>query len=86
LYYKGNLTLDSFKFWGDSKAYCNLLGLYLTKKVSSSLDMRIGMTLAKLATHFCPPMRTSSPSICSLLMPADGEVADEIMTLRIPVM
>ena len=43
------------------------------------------MTFAKLATHFWPPINTSSPSIYSLDIPADGEVADEMMTVRIPV-
>jgi hypothetical protein len=47
--------------------------------------MNFGINFAKFATHIFPPMSTSSPSIYSELIPADGEVADEIMTLRIPV-
>jgi len=56
------------------------------KNLSSSFATSFGMTAAKLATHFYPPRSTSSPSICSALIPADGDVAEDIMTLLMPVM
>jgi hypothetical protein len=55
------------------------------KKVSSSLETNRGITLAIFETHFYPPMSTSSPSIASEDIPEEGDVAEEIITLRIPV-
>ena len=81
-----SLTMFNFRFFGLLIACLSLLGLFYTKNLSVSLDTSMGMTLAKLDTHFYPPTSTSSPSIYSLLMPADGDVADDIMTLLIPVM
>lgn len=47
--------------------------------------MNKGKNLLKLATHLDPPISTSSPSIYSVLIPALGLVADERITLLIPV-
>jgi hypothetical protein len=47
--------------------------------------MNGGINLTKLATHLAPHKRTSSPVIASELIPAEGEVADETVTLLIPL-
>jgi len=71
---------------------CNLLNLLwstlglLFKNISSfNFLIKTGSSLAKLITHFLPHSRTSSPEISYELIPDEGDVADETITLLMPV-